>query len=646
MRNYLITLLILVVSVISCENLFSQPAENVKITILHTNDEHSHLLPHPVSNYETGREYSARGGFAYVAALINRIRNEKSETGEPVLLFSGGDIIGGSVFAWLSLQGLAPELNLMHLIGYDGLVIGNHEFDYGPEQLNNYLRAAGYPHANEYSTLLGTNIHPPGDHPLAEAGINRTTTIELENGLRIGVFGLIGDDAVDKTAFPGLVEFSDPVESARSAVGELQEAGVDMIIAVSHSGVNEDRVLALEISGIDVIVGGHSHTPLTEPVVEGSTVIVQAGSNLEYLGVLELNWNPETGSVDVINHESDTPFLLPVDHSITPDEDIAGMVRFYETTLNEWVEELSGGLVTHIRQPIARSRFSLSAGPAREESSLGNFITDAMRLVSQEVTGKRVDIAVQANGAIRSDINPGEMDWSDEEISFYDLMMSVGLGSGDDGNPGFPVVSVYLTETEVRRAMEISILLSELRGNTYYLQFSGARMNHDPDRAVLMNIPFSDTPVPTRRAVLSADLYTGSGIQNGESEWRPLEKESDRLLHVVTDYYIASFLPLVGEILPDLTIEFKDEQGNPVDLDDTIIFRNGSQLKIWQAVLEYTSGFPADETGVSVIPEYYNATGERLIVVDTIPLWFWPMAGVVLVIGLVLYFVIRRRSGV
>ena len=615
----------------------------VHLTILHTNDEHSHLVPHPVSNYHRELENPARGGFAHLAGMINQIRSEKAEDGEPVLLFSGGDIIGGSVFAWLNLHGLSPELNLMQLIGYDGVVIGNHEFDYGPGQLARYLRSAGYPHANEYTPILGTNIHPPDNHPLSESGIKRTSLRELENGLKVGIFGLIGEDAVDKTVSPDPVEFSNPLETAREAVRELQEDGADLIISVNHSGVYEDRILAREVPEIDVIVGGHSHTPLHEPLVEGKTVIVQAGSYLEYLGMIELSWDPETGQVDLRNGESGKPYLVPVDHTVTPDPDIADMVDFYEVTLNEWIDELSGGLVTDIRQPIARSSFSLTAGPPRQESNLGNFITDAMRLVAAEATGKPVDLAVQANGAIRSDVVPGRMDWSEGDVTFYDMMMAVGLGSGADGNPGFPLVSFYLTEDEVRRAMEISQLLSELRGNTYYLQFSGIRKKHDPDRAVLMNIPFSGTPVPTTRAVLEANLYTGSGIQNGDDEWRPVEKGSEDLLHVVTDYYIASFLPLVGEILPGLLVEFKDEQGDPIDLDDAVISRNGSELKVWQAVLEYTIGLPADDSGLPVIPAYYSSTGDRLVVVNTLSLWFWPAAGLLLLAGLAVYVVIRRR---
>jgi len=621
---------------------YSQEGEK-RFTILHTNDEHSHLIPHPVSNYHSEIENSTSGGFARLAGMVNRIRNEKAQHQEPVLLFSGGDILGGPAFAWLVLRGLTPELNLMQTIGYDAVVIGNHEFDYGSYLFGEYLKSSGYPEASNRTAILGTNINPPPDHPLYIKGIRKTLIKELDNGLRIGLFGLLGDDAVSKTAFPDPVKFSDPIESARQAIEELKQQEADVIISVNHSGVYEDRILAREVTGIDVIVGGHTHTALYEPVMEGSTIIVQAGSYLNYLGMLELQWDPQTRQVSILNDENDKPYLIPLEHHVIPDADVAKLIDHYEFRLNEWVKELTSGHITDIRQTIATSGFTLGAGPAGQETSLGNFITDAMRMIAGEVTGKKVDVAVQANGAIRSHISPGNMEWSEGNISFYDMVMATGLGSGDDGKPGYPLVSFYLTENEIRNAMEISHLLYELLGNTYFLQFSGIRMKYDPDRAVLLHIPFSGTPIPTSRAVISADLYTGNGKQQGDTDWTPIIKGSDRLLHVVTDYYIASFLPMVGEMLPNLTIVLKNESGNPVELDDAIIHRNGSELKVWQAVIEYTAGLPENESGLPVIAPYYRETGDRLLSISALPLWYWPALGVSLLFVLLIYYVQHLR---
>jgi len=608
-------------------------AQELRFTILHTNDEHSHLIPIPAVDDHPDYENPAVGGFARIAGAVNMIRDRKAENGEPVLLLSGGDILGGPAFGWLPLrEGLSPELSLMQRIGYDAFTIGNHEFDYGPDVLARYLRDAGYPEANKRTAILGTNTRPPQDHPLSEMGIRNHYTKELENGLKVGIFGLIGDDAISKTAEPGPVNFEDPIRSARKAVDSLIAAGADVIISVNHSGVTEDRQLAAAVPEIDVIVGGHSHTPLYEPITVGKTVIVQAGQYLNYLGILELSWDPEEQRVHIMNDPEQTPFLMKMDQSVPEDEEIAAEVARYKAILNSWVEELTEGEIRSVRQIIAASAFPITRNERQRESAIGNYITDAMKRAAEDVLGKQVHIAVQANGAIRSNIVPGTMEWSEGRLSFYDLVMANGLGYGDDGNPGYPMVSFYLTEDEVRRALEVSVLLSGLMGDAYFLQFSGLKKLYDPGRAVLLRIPFSGTPIPTGRAVLSAELDREDG------ELYRIRRGSDELLHVVTDYYIAGFLPLVGDAVPNLAVTLRDENGNPVELNDTIVYRNGSQLKVWQAILYYTLSHEQNEDGLPVIPARYQEPEGRMAVTFTLPLWVWPAAAfiiVILVIGLI-----------
>lgn len=611
-------------------------SQDLPFTILHTNDEHSHLIPIPVADLHPDYPERAFGGFARLATAVKEVRAAKEAISEPVLLFSGGDILGGPAFGWLPLkEGVAAELTLMQMIGYDAVTIGNHEFDYGPDIFADYLAAAGYPDAGESTPILGTNTRPPKDHPLSELGIRNTVVRELDNGLRIGIFGLIGDDAISKTAEPGDVEFDDPIESAKEAVESLKNEGVDVIISVNHSGVYEDRLLAEAVPEIDVIVGGHSHTPLYEPIEVGKTVIVQAGQYLNYLGVLELSWNPEEERVSIRNSE-ETPFLKKLDGDVDEDEEIAAKVEEYEEMLNEWVAELTGGEITDIRQMIARSDFPLLRNEPQKESAIGNYLTDAMKMAAEAALGRRVDVAAQANGAIRSNIYPGTIDQSEGQISFYDLVMAAGLGYGEDGNPGYPLVSFYITEDELRRALEVSVLLSGLMGDAYFLQFSGLSKMYNPDRAVLFTIPFTDTPVPTSRAVLSAELELEDG------EVRRIRKDSDELVHVVTDYYIAGFLPMVGDVVPNLAITLRDEDGRPIDLDDAIIYRNGNQLKVWQSLLEFTLSHEAGEDGLPVIPQRYEEPEGRLTITFTLPLWVWPVAAFLLIITVIILIVKRR----
>lgn len=619
---------------------YSQQTDDlIHFTILHTNDEHSHLIPHPAIDDNPDLLNPTVGGFARLAGAVNRIKEQKAEAGEPVMIFSGGDILGGPAFGWLPLkEGLAPELTLLQKIGYDAVTIGNHEFDYGPDVLAEYLKAAGYPEAKSKTRFLGTNTRPPSDHPLSDMDIQNHYVKELKNGFRVGVLGLLGDDAISKTSQPGAVEFSDPIQSAKEAIAALQDSTVDIIISVNHSGVYEDQLLAREVPEIDIIVGGHSHTPLYEPIIENGTIIVQAGSYLEYLGRIELSWNTQSGEISIRNQEENKPFLIRLDSEVEVDPVIAQEVANYRETLNAWVAELTDERITTITQPVAESSFIIERNKPQRESAIGNYITDAMRMAAQNIAGKNVDIAVQANGAIRANIKPGTQEWSENRISFYDLMMSTGLGAGPDGNPGYPLVSFYLTEGEVRNALEVSVLLSELLGDNYFLQFSGLRMMYDPNRAVLMNIPFRGTPIPTSMAVLGAEL------ERENEENRPLKKDGEELLHIVSDYYIASFLPMIGERLPQLSIELKDEYGTPIELDDSIVYTNGEELKVWQTVLEYTLSHELGDLDLPVIPEQYAGPEERLKVVYTLPLWVWPLLILAFIIALVAWIIRSRKK--
>jgi UDP-sugar diphosphatase len=604
-------------------------------TILHTNDEHSNLIAHPVVDYHPTLANPALGGFARLGGLIQKIRSDKESAGEPVLLFSGGDIIGGPAFGWLALKGYAAELDLMQMAGYDGIVLGNHEFDFGTNILASYLSEAGYPDAHSHTAVLGTNFIIPDDHQLSVAEIQHTVIKTLNNGLKVGYFGLLGEDAISKTAFPDPVTFTHYTDAARIAVDELMAAEVDVIIAITHSGQVEDVDLAQRIPEIDVIVGGHFHTALYEPIIVGKTIIVQAGSYLRYLGQIELSWLPEEQRVLVRNNENNTPFLIPVDDTSPVHPEIAERVQWYETELNKIVDKFTDGTITGIRQTIATSPFSLSALPPKTESNLGNFITDALRIVSEKETGIKTDVAVQANGAIRGHVNPGTMPWSENDISFYDLVLTTGLGSGLDGNPGYPVVAFYLTGSEIRRAMEISVLLSEIMANNYFIQFSGAGMEYDPGRALWLRVPVTGTPIPSLRSVRKAWF-----INHSDQTTTQLNKGDDQLYRVVTDYYIASFLPQVGRLLPQLDIQFKDASGNPIALDDAVILKNGEELKVWQAVVSYAMMHTTDNS-ISKIPSSYQEAGYRLVIVNMYPLWILPLV-IIILLSIIIFFLIRR----
>jgi len=630
---------------------YSGETEELYFCILHTNDMHSELIPHsPAVDHRPGEENPAIGGFARLATAVDEIRENKIKEGEPVLLLDAGDFLGGAPFAWLALNGSAPELTIMQEMGYDAVTIGNHEYDYGPDALAQYLLHAGYPEAHQETLVLASNTEAPSDHPLAAHNLYRNTSVfALENGLKVGVFGIVGKDAILAMGDSGDVQFLDQHEAARQAADELKEQGADVIVAISHSGVDEDRELAQEVPGIDIIVGGHCHTALYEPVLQGTTIIVQAGSLGMYLGQLELAYNSNTGEVRMRNEENDHPFLIPIDSSFACNPEIDALVREYTLILNAYIEEVTRGKFDDVMSAVARSDFVLSNIPPLSETALGNFVTDAMRFVAQEFIGKRVDIAGQADGNIRNSIFPGTMEHSAGNISFYEIVEATGVGRGLDGYPGCPIASVYLTGEEVRRVLEITILLQEFMGDSYFLHFSGLRYSYNPANAVLLTVPFVDLPIPTTRAVTSAELYTEDEIQPVNSEkYIPLKRGDEELYNLVTDAYLLLFLPLVTDMLPQLEIVPKDADGEPVPLDriDELIIHHadGRELKVWEAVVIYAAAQLSGEGGVPQIPDYYAGIGGRITKVWTFPLLGWLLLILAVIAAVIIFLVFRRRK--
>jgi 2',3'-cyclic-nucleotide 2'-phosphodiesterase (5'-nucleotidase family) len=612
---------------------------------------HSALIPHsPAVDYRPGEENPTIGGFARLATAVKEIRESKRREGEPVLLLDAGDFLGGGAFAWLTLNGSAPELTIMQEMGYDAVTIGNHEYDYGPDLLAQYLLKAGYPEAHQEALVLASNTEAPSSHQLAARDLYRRTGVfELENSLKVGVFGIVGKDAILAMGDSGDVQFLDQHQTAREMVDELEEHGADVIVAISHSGVEEDRELAESVPGIDIIVGGHCHTALREPVLEDRTIIVQAGSLGTYLGQLELAYNPNTDEVRVRNEEGNNPFLIPVDCRFACDPQIDALVKEYTLDLNAYVEYVTGGEFDDIMSTVARADFVLSNLPPFNETTLGNFVADAMRFVAQEFTGEKVDIAGQANGNIRSSISPGTMGYSAGNISFYEIIESTSVGRGLDEYPGCPIASVYLTGEEVRRVLEITILLQKFMGDSYFLHFSGLRYSYNPANAVLLTVPFVNLPVPTTRAVTRAELYTGDGIQsvNGD-EYIPIGRGDEEMYHLVTNAYLLLFLPLVTDMLPQLEVAPKNADGELVPLDriDELVIRreDGRELKIWEAVVIYAAAQPPGEDGVPWIPQYYAGVSGRIVEVWTFPLIGWLLSILVIIVTAIIYLIIRRRK--
>jgi len=223
-----------------------------KLTILHTNDTHSQIEPLP----NDGRAYAGMGGMARRATLIKQIRSQE----ENVLLLDAGDMFQGTPY--FNYFGGEPEFKLMSAMGYDAATLGNHDFDNGVAGLARMLPNAQF-------SILNANYN------FSQSALSqkfKANQLFEKGGLKIGVFGL-GiklSGLVPDSLFQG-IKYNDPIAVAREQVADLQKQGAQMIICLSHLGYEaandapSDLILATQVSGIDLIIGGHTHTFLTEP---------------------------------------------------------------------------------------------------------------------------------------------------------------------------------------------------------------------------------------------------------------------------------------------------------------------------------------------------------------------------------------------
>lgn len=370
-----------------------------KLTILHTNDIHSRI--EQINKYDSGcsaddsAEGKCFGGIARVKAKIDERRAALKAEGRNVIVLDAGDQFQGSLF-YSTYKGKAAA-EFSKAIGYDAMAVGNHEFDDGPEKLAEFIDAVPFP-------VLSGNIDVSGDALLKDK-VPGSVVLEV-GGEKIAIVSVLAEDTAE-TSSPGKgVVFNNAEDYLKAAVSELESSGVNKIIALTHVGYPRDQRIAAAVSGVDAIVGGHSHTFLSNsddkaagpyPTIvanpDGKDVpIVQAYAYSKYVGEVELTFG-DNG--DLISAKGD-PILL--DASVTPDEAIAARV----TELAKPLEEVRQQVIGSTSETIDGSRDTCRA----KECAMGNLVADAML---DRVKDQGVTIAIQNGGGLRASIDAGEV---------------------------------------------------------------------------------------------------------------------------------------------------------------------------------------------------------------------------------------------
>ncbi|MBN1950742.1 MAG: metallophosphoesterase [Bacteroidales bacterium] len=556
-----------------------------KVTILHTNDLHSSLMEEDIP---TG-PYGTVGGFSRIAGIIHE---QSTGSNNPVFTMDAGDFLMGSLFQVLESR-TGFQLHLMKEMGYDVVALGNHEFDFGIDSLVNYAERAN---ALGSPVLLNSNIGNKiclheGYSGLLKQEIIKPYHIIEKDGIRIGVFSLVGREAFRTAPNAHILSRSGSIKTARKIVKKLKkEEDADLVICLSHGGVyhddkgnyrnKEDIRLAKKVRGIDAIISGHTHSLLEEPILVDGTPIIQVQDKGQFVGKLSLDLDNK----DFLEYE-----LIPVSRECAPDLAIASKIEEQYDLVKEFVQNEAK---IAYDSSYFETEFMLSRDDQKpEEANIGGFIADAMHYYVNKYDSIGTHITLIAQGFIREEIQPGMQ-------SLEGIFEVTSLGTGYDQLPGYPLSRFYFTAEELKRMLEF-VFIAGTRDPSYYCFFSGIRIDINPDGGLLNKIS----------AVYLADE---------NNAYHPLDcsKDNRELYAFTTDKILVEFFTEVrkmsyglirlnpkhanGEIV-------KNIQAALIDIDP---YTPGIQeAKIWKSVLEYGCSFTdVNENGIPDLPDTYRRT--------------------------------------
>ena len=568
--------------------------ESHTATVLFTHDLHSHFLPQP-----DGRGGES-GGYARLKTALNRERAAHPGA----LTLDGGDFSIGSLIQTLyTTQG--AELRTMQALGYDAATVGNHEFDHTGTGFAAMLNAV-VESGDGGPPLLMANYKPAGDNPdrldiqraMAAYGVQDCMTLE-RGGVTYGIFGLMGKDSDSCAPSSGFV-LEDMADSARRCVEHLKEQGAEFIICLSHGGTNEkkklseDELLAEKVEGIDLIVSGHTHTTLAEPIAVNNTYIVSAGPYCENLGSITIEWT-EGGERTLTDYH-----LTPIDETLPEDGEITTMVE-------RWKGLVGGtylaryGLTYDEVLTVAGFDLPTPRSGVQSGNALGELVADSFLWAVNNLEKDAPDVptvTVTADGVLRAPIATGEITTS----MAFDVL---SMGVGSDGTSGFPLVGVYLTGRELKAVAEVDASVTPLMPAAQ-LYVAGMEYSFNTHRMFFNRV----TDIRLRRSITAtADVEIVDSEDNTVSpptdafDWYE-EIEDDRLYRVVTGMYSAQMLGTVkGKSFGLLSLEPKMADGSPAVSLESCILRdeNGSEIKEWYALAAYLQSF-----GEEGIPGRYS----------------------------------------
>lgn len=570
-----------------------------ELNLLFLHDTHSHLESFVTIQDDRA---AAVGGFPQIKTLIDEAKAKNPDT----LLVDAGDFSMGTLVQTV-FASQSAELRLLGSLGCEVTTLGNHEFDYRSRGLADSLYAA-VESGDAVPAMVLSNIDWAAmeaeglteDQKLlkdAFEAYGMADYIVITKGdIKIAVFGIFGVDSL-ACAPTCALKFRNASAAAAETVAKIKaNEEVDIILCVSHSGTNsdakksEDEILAKEVPEIDLIISGHTHTVLEQPIRHGDTYIVSCGEYGKNLGSLSMRQRADG------RWEMDSYALLPITPDITAD--ISTQER-----IDSFMESVDADYLSRFgytgSQVLARNDIAFATSDAlynvHTDHNLGNLLSDAfMYIASKEDTGDSnpVDVAIVPSGCVRDTFTKGD-------ITVADVFDAYSLGIGIDGIPGYPLISVYLTGAELKTGAEIDASLTDIMPSAR-MYMTGLEFSFNPNRLIL-------------NKVTGAFLTDAAGNR--------VEIEDDKLYRVVCDLYSGQMLGAVNSVSKGiLTVQPKFADGTPIEnIEDAVITDSqGREIKAWAAIADYIGSFEdTDRDGIANVPAYYGELHGRKVVEDS-----------------------------
>lgn len=426
------------VSALFADPINSESKDHIlKLTIFYMNDPHGHYNSRPVEGAQ-----GLSGGFAKAQSVINQARKQNEAQGRRTLFVLGGDLLSGTSFSTV-FKG-AMGVHLLNTMGLDAMVVGNHEFDYGLDNLVNRLKP------EMRFALLSSNIVSSDGNLLFE-GHSIKNPDPGGSAPQVMIIGLTTPETPTITS-PGNVDglrFLEPVSTNKDILSKISDNR--FVLALTHLGLAADKILASSCPRINVIIGGHSHTTLPEPVRVGETLICQAGAYSEFLGRLDIDF--QAGKI--ISYSGK---LISLDSTIEEDPTISGIVENYKILMGNEFQRVLG-----------ENKLELEASRSLVRSDSPNLLAKLIASLVAKSVG--ADLALLNGGSIRSGLKPGTIILDD----VYSVLPF------DD-----KVVKLHLKGNDIKYALERSLQLPDNSGGK--LQHHGIEMTIESGKVEISKI--------------------------------------------------------------------------------------------------------------------------------------------------------------